>query len=205
MEIDSKVCAGFGNPIAFSQTSSFSNIRSHFPLYLELRNGHANIERSPECLGTPGPVLGPFIGVRFWREEIRLITTGLEVALLRVADWVIHDNMYFAEVEIISVDQVRFVGNRARVSDTANVVSFAPRANSEWRDAYTQLRGMGALLEDSDNNTWAPGAAIQDLMTEGWPDGRAGFVLNALEGMVIQRSIALLPTDVQAWVKGHAA
>jgi hypothetical protein len=100
---------------------------------------------------------------------------------------------------------LRFVGNSARVSDGANVISFAPRANSEWRDAYTQLRGMRALIEDSENDTWAPGATVQDFMTEGWPDGRAGFVLNALEGMVIERSIALLPTDVQAWVRGHAA
>jgi hypothetical protein len=100
---------------------------------------------------------------------------------------------------------LRFVGNSARVSDASNVISFAPRANSEWRDAYTQLRGMRALMEDSENDTWAPGAAVQDFMTEGWPDGRAGFVLNALEGMVIERSIALLPTEVQAWVRGHAA
>lgn len=100
---------------------------------------------------------------------------------------------------------LRVVGNSARISDAANVISFAPRANSEWRDAYTQLRGMRALIEDSENATWAPGATAQDFMTEGWPDGRAGFVLNALEGMVIERSIALLPTDVQAWVRGHAA
>jgi hypothetical protein len=100
---------------------------------------------------------------------------------------------------------LRFVGNSARASDAANIISFAPRANSEWRDAYTQLRGMRALIEDSENDTWAPGAAVQDFMTEGWPDGRAGFVLNTLEGMVIERSIALLPTDVQAWVRGHAA
>lgn len=100
---------------------------------------------------------------------------------------------------------LRFVGNSARVSDASNVISFAPRANSEWRDAYTQLRGMRALIEDSQNDTWAPGDAVQDFLTEGWPDGRAGFVLNALEGMVIEKSIAILPTDVQAWVRGHAA
>jgi hypothetical protein len=76
------------------------------PIYLELRNGHASIATFPECLGTLGPVLGPFLGLRLWREEIRLITTGPEVALQRVADWVIYGNMYFAEVEIISVDQI---------------------------------------------------------------------------------------------------
>lgn len=76
------------------------------PIYLELRNGHASIGNIPEYQGNLGPVLGPFLGVRIWRDEIRLITTGPEVALQRVADWVLYDSMYFAEVEIISVDQV---------------------------------------------------------------------------------------------------
>jgi hypothetical protein len=97
------------------------------------------------------------------------------------------------------------VGDSARVSNAANLIHFVPRVNVEWRDAYTQLRGMQALLEDTENDTWAPGIAVQDFQTEGWPDGRAGFVLKVLEGMVIERSITLLPTDVQAWVKGYAA
>jgi hypothetical protein len=99
----------------------------------------------------------------------------------------------------------RLVGDSARVSNAANVIHFVPRVNVEWRDAYTQLQGMQALLEDAENDTWAPGIAVQDFLTEGWPDGRAGFVLKVLEGMVIERSITVLPTDVQAWVKGYAA
>jgi hypothetical protein len=99
----------------------------------------------------------------------------------------------------------RLVGDSARVSDAENVINFIPRVNADWRDAYTQLRGMHALAEDFENDTWVPGFAIQDFLTEGWPDGRAGFVLKALEGMEIEKSIAVLPTDVQAWVKGYAA
>ena len=99
----------------------------------------------------------------------------------------------------------RLVGDSARVSNAANLIHFVPRISVEWRDAYTQLRGMQALLEDTENDTWAPGIAVQDFLTEGWPDGRAGFVLTMLEGMVIERSITALPTDVQAWVKGYAA
>ena len=102
-------------------------------------------------------------------------------------------------------DWQRLVGDSARTSGAANVIQFIPRINIEWRDAYTQLRGMHALIEDAANGTWAPGSAVQDFLTEGWPDGRAGFVLKALEGMEIERSIAELPADVQAWVKVHAA
>lgn len=102
-------------------------------------------------------------------------------------------------------DWQRLVGNSSRASDAVNVIKFVPRTSVEWRDAYTQLRGMHALVEDSENGTWAPGSAVRDFLTEGWPDGRAGFVLKMLEGMDIGRSITMLPTDVQAWVRGYAA
>lgn len=99
----------------------------------------------------------------------------------------------------------RLVGNSARISGAANVIQFIPRVNTEWRDAYTQLRGMRALLEDPTNDTWAPGSVVQDFMTEGWADGRAGFVIKAMEDMEIETSIAELPVDLQAWVRAHAA
>lgn len=99
----------------------------------------------------------------------------------------------------------RLVGNSARISGAANVIQFIPWVNTEWRDAYTQLRGMHALLEDAANDTWAPGSVVQDFMTEGWADGRAAFVIKAMEGMEIETSIAELPVDLQAWVRAHAA
>lgn len=99
----------------------------------------------------------------------------------------------------------RLIGDNARISGAANVIEFRPQVNVEWRDAYTQLRGMHALLEDATNDTWAPGSTVQDFMTEGWADGRAGFVLKAMEGMEIETSIAELPVDLQAWVRAHAA
>ncbi|MCU1224610.1 MAG: Methyltransferase protein [Edaphobacter sp.] len=99
----------------------------------------------------------------------------------------------------------RLIGSSARASGAANVIQFIPRGNIEWRDAYTQLRGMHALLEDATNDTWAPGSIVQDFLTEGWADGRAGFVMKAMEGMEIETSIAELPVDLQTWVRAHAA
>jgi hypothetical protein len=99
----------------------------------------------------------------------------------------------------------RLVGASARISGAASVIEFIPRVNVEWRDAYTQLRGMHALLEDATNDTWAPGSRVQEFTTEGWADGRAGFVVKAMEGMEIETSIAELPVDLQAWVRAHAA
>jgi hypothetical protein len=93
----------------------------------------------------------------------------------------------------------------SRPAPDANVVSFVPKTNVAWRDAYTQLRGMGALVEDSSNNTWAAGPAVHGYETESWPDGRAGFVMKALEELGTETLIAELPVDLQDWVKAHAA
>jgi hypothetical protein len=102
-------------------------------------------------------------------------------------------------------DWQRLVGVSALAPSAANVISFVPGVSIEWRDAYTQLRGMHALIEESGSDTWAPGVAIQEFTTEGWPDGRAEFVLKAMEGMDLVKSISALPSNVQAWVRGHAA
>jgi hypothetical protein len=99
----------------------------------------------------------------------------------------------------------RLIGSSARASRAASVIQFIPRGNIEWRDAYTQLRGMHALLEDATNDTWAPGSIVQNFLTEGWADGRAGFVMKAMEGMEIETSITELPVDLQTWVRAHAA
>ena len=99
----------------------------------------------------------------------------------------------------------RLVGSSARVSGAVNVIQFIPSSNIEWRNAYTQLRGMHALLEDAASDTWATGSVVQDFMTEGWADGRAGFVMKAMVGMEIDTPITELPVDLQAWVRAHAA
>ncbi len=93
----------------------------------------------------------------------------------------------------------------SRSAHDANVIGFRPTIQIEWRDAYTQLKGMKALLEDGPNNTWVAGPAVREYPTESWPDGRAGFVMKALEELGTETLIAELPVDLQAWVKGHAA
>lgn len=76
------------------------------PLYLELRNGHETLDASSYTPGTVGPVLGPFIGVRIWRDEIRVVTSGPEESLHRVGDWIIYDGKYFADAEIVSAEKI---------------------------------------------------------------------------------------------------
>jgi hypothetical protein len=97
----------------------------------------------------------------------------------------------------------RLTGSRWHVN--TNVVGFAPKTSVEWRSAYTQLVGMRALMEGPSTDTWAAGAAAYKYRTVGWPDGRAGFVMKALEEIGIDTAITELPADVQVWVKEYAA
>jgi len=99
----------------------------------------------------------------------------------------------------------RLVGAASEPATGANVAAFAPTIDAGWRDAVTQLRGMGAIVEDVAGQTWAPGARLDEFDTETWPDGRATFVLRALEAMTVDDAAANLPTEDHAWVRGHAA
>jgi len=93
----------------------------------------------------------------------------------------------------------------SRTQSGVNVVNFVSRTSIEWRDAYTQLKGMGALIEDVSTHTWAAGLAANGYGTEGWPDGRAGFVVKALDEIGVDAAVAELPAEVQEWMKRYAA
>lgn len=97
----------------------------------------------------------------------------------------------------------RLTGSRTQPS--ANVVNFVSRTNIEWRDAYTQLKGMGALIDDPAAQTWAAGPAAHGYYTETWPDGRAGFALKAVEEIGVDTAVTGLPTEIQEWVRKYAA
>jgi hypothetical protein len=75
-------------------------------VFLDLRNGHPAQDLSPASPGTPGPVLGPFLGVRLYRDEVRLASTAKEFALQRVGDWIFYGGALYADAEIVAEDQI---------------------------------------------------------------------------------------------------
>jgi hypothetical protein len=102
---------------------------------------------------------------------------------------------------------LRLIGPAAQPLKGANVAAFAPKIDAGWRQAVTQLRGMGAIAEDVAAQTWAPGESIDqfEIDAEAWPYGRATFVLKALETIALDGALAQLAEEDQAWVKEHAA
>jgi len=99
----------------------------------------------------------------------------------------------------------RLVGTAAEIPPGTNVAAFAPRIDANWQSAVTQLRGMGAIIEDLAGQTWAPGGLIHAFHTETWPDGRAAFALRALGSITLDDATAGLPSEDVAWVRAYAA
>jgi hypothetical protein len=99
----------------------------------------------------------------------------------------------------------RLVGPTSEIPAGTNVAAFAPRIDANWQSAVTQLRGMGAIIEDLTAQTWAPGARIQEFHTETWPDGRAAFVVRVLAGMSLDEATAGLSSEDVEWVRAYAA
>ena len=98
----------------------------------------------------------------------------------------------------------RLVGREADPL-VGNVATFVARNNTAWGAALRNHRGNGRLVEDLQHGTWAPGPGLESIDTSGWPDGRAGFVLGALEGINQDAAVDSLPADIQQWVINAAA
>lgn len=87
----------------------------------------------------------------------------------------------------------------------SNVATFVARNNTAWGGALRNHRGNGRLVEDLERGTWAPGPGLDTIDTSGWPDGRAGFVFDALEDINLDAAVDSLPADIQQWVINAAA
>lgn len=98
----------------------------------------------------------------------------------------------------------RVVGGDARKPASASIDATA----QNWGAALASLRGRERVLEDLQQNTWALGTGTEAIDTSGWPEGRAGFVVNVLRRVQqttqIDAIILKLPTTVQQWLANAA-
>ena len=98
----------------------------------------------------------------------------------------------------------RLVGNEA-VPSPPGVAALVPPEDRAWGAAVRHLRGNGLLVEDSRAKTWAPGPGLNAIETDGWPDGRARFVLGVLGRRDERDLMQTLPDVLQRWVDAAAA
>ena len=78
----------------------------------------------------------------------------------------------------------------------------------EWGAALGGLRGRNRLREELRHNTWALGTGTDAIDTSGWPELRAGFVVNVLRRLQVSTLVGAiilkLPTHVQQWLADAA-
>lgn len=98
----------------------------------------------------------------------------------------------------------RVVGGDAKKPANASIDA----TSQEWGAALTGLRGRERVVEDLQQSTWALGTGTDAIDTSGWPDGRAGFVVNVLrrlqQSTQVDAIILKLPTIVQQWLANAA-
>jgi hypothetical protein len=97
----------------------------------------------------------------------------------------------------------RLVGQEAEPR-TDNVLAFATRTNQGWGVSVSNHRGNGRLIENISAGTWAPGSGLEAFDTAGWPNSRAGFVLEVLGSLDLDTTINSMPDEVRGWIT-HAA
>ncbi|MFU0505625.1 Eco57I restriction-modification methylase domain-containing protein [Pseudaminobacter sp. NGMCC 1.201702] len=98
----------------------------------------------------------------------------------------------------------RLIGREAEPR-SGNVIGFAARTNQGWGTAVANHRGNGRLIEDMAAGTWAPGSGLDAFDTSGWPDGRAGFVLETVGAMDLETAVTSMPDEIRGWIRDAAA
>jgi predicted RNase H-like HicB family nuclease len=87
----------------------------------------------------------------------------------------------------------------------AGVSPFVPVADRSWGRAVKTLRGKGFLVEDRRAGTWAQGAGLAEIPTQGWPEGRVTFVMHVLFRTGEAELLASLPEPVRRSIDAEAA
>ena len=83
--------------------------------------------------------------------------------------------------------------------------AFIAKTDKPWGAAVRNLRANGHLIEDIQAGTWAPGDNLDRFPTSGWPDGRAGMVLDVLQRHATDAVVTALPPELRDWLDAAAA
>lgn len=88
---------------------------------------------------------------------------------------------------------------------TASDLQVRLQEDRAWGTVVKQLRGTGALIEDLDAQTWAPGEKLREIPTSGWPAGRVRVVMEILRRREAEDVVKTLPQTARAWIDAKAA
>lgn len=121
-------------------------------------------------------------------------------AMLALEPRLLHSQLTKAQ----SAEWQRLIGDEAKPLPTGTP-QFVPPSDQNWGAVVRGLRTRGALVEDAKAGTWAPGKGLDKIETDGWPDGRARFVLDVLRASGEQTLVEALPAELKGWLDAEAA
>jgi hypothetical protein len=76
-----------------------------------------------------------------------------------------------------------------------------PAAAGYWGPAVRAMRARGRLVEDPATGKWGPGEGLENLLTDGWRDGRARMVIEVVRRRNLAEDVVrLLPPVDQRWL-----
>lgn len=87
----------------------------------------------------------------------------------------------------------------------AGVRALQPPADRIWGKIISDMRARGRLIEDIASGTWAPGAGLDRIITDGWCSGRVSIVLEIMERRGADETMKGLPAEFKDWVNARAA
>jgi hypothetical protein len=93
---------------------------------------------------------------------------------------------------------LRLVGPEARPLP-AGVVAMPDRPDLPFDQARSWLVSRNALVQDLTAGTWSNGSVDTGLSLDGWPEGRARFVLEATRSLGLATLLEPLTTDERVW------
>lgn len=121
-------------------------------------------------------------------------------AMLALEPRLLHQHLTMTQ----SAEWQRLIGDEAKPLPKGTP-QFVPPSDQNWGAVVRGLRTRGALVEDAKVGTWAPGKGLDKIETEGWPDGRARFVLDVLRASGDQTLVQRLPAELKRWLDAEAA
>jgi hypothetical protein len=98
----------------------------------------------------------------------------------------------------------RLVGEEAEPLP-GGVTSIAPGTNRAWGAGVGHLRATGLLLEDARAGTWGPGSGLDQIVTDGWADGRARWLVDLVLHSGEKDMVQKLSPELRRWVHGAQA
>jgi hypothetical protein len=117
----------------------------------------------------------------------------------------IQPKLLLPSLTAVEAEHWRRVLGRDGESLPTSVTPMQPPADHIWGKVVREMLGRGRMIEDPKTQAWGPGTGLDNIVTDGWPEGRVGIVLEVLSRQSANEMIDRLSENLREWVNVRAA